>query len=150
VRATGGRYRQSAGQQGANDLLWRISDMGHGPFDWIDPDGYPDTAEAWLSSVGVLGRWNTSLAIAGNWFKGVEMKDAKTLAGGKDRPAKAGPLVDALTLALTGQRFPRAHRAAIIEYLDATESTIIDDNTLQWRGPRILALILASPYLQVR
>lgn len=150
VRATGGRYRTSLGQQGANDLLWRMGEMGHAPFEWIDPDGYPDTAEAWLSSVGVLGRWNTSLAIAGNWFKGVEMKDAKTLAGGKDRPAKAGQLVDALTVALTGQKFARAHRAAIIEYLDASESTILDDNTLGWRGPRVIALILASPYMQVR
>ena len=150
VRATGGRYKGTEGQQGANDLLWRTSEMGHAPFDWIDPDGYPDTAEAWLSSVGVLGRWNTSLAIAGNWFKGIEMKSAKELAGGKDRPAKAGPLVDALTLALTGQKFARAHRNAIIEYLDATESTILDDDALGWRGPRIIALILASPYMQVR
>jgi len=150
VRATGGRYRASAGQKGAEELLWRMAEMGHAPFDWIDPDGYPDTAEAWLSSVGVLGRWNTSLAIAGRWFKGVEMKDAKTLAGGKDRPAKAGPLVDSLTMALTGQGFARAHRNAIIEYLDASESTIIDDNTLSWRGPRVIALILASPYMQVR
>lgn len=150
VRATGGRYRTSTGQQGANDLIWRMSEMGQVPFEWIDPDGYPDTGDAWLSSVGVLGRWNTSLAIAGNWFKGVEMKDAKELAGGKDRPAKAGALVDALTLALTGQKFARPHRNAIIEYLDASESTILDDDTLRWRGPRIIALILASPYMQVR
>lgn len=150
VRATGGRYRASAGQKGAEELLWRMNEMGHGPFDWIDPDGYPDTAEAWLSSVGVLGRWNTSLAIAGRWFKGIEMKDAKALAGGKDRPAKAGALVDALTMALTGQGFARPHRNAIIEYLEASESTIIDDDTLSWRGPRVIALILASPYMQVR
>ena len=150
IRATGGRYRTSQGKQGGFDLLWPLSEMGHSPFGWIDPNGYPDTAESWLSSVGVLGRWNTSIAIAGNWFKGIDMLDAKALAGGKDRPAKAGPLVDALTLALTGQRFAKAHRNAIVEYLDASESTIIDDNTLGWRGPRIIALILASPYLQVR
>jgi uncharacterized protein (DUF1800 family) len=150
VRATGGSYDGREGQKGANDLLWRTYEMGHAPFEWIDPDGYPDTAQAWLSSVGVLGRWNTSLAIAGNWFGGIDMADAKTLAGGKDRPAKAGPLVDALTVAITGQKFARAHRNAIIEYLGASESTIFDDDSLRWRGPRVISLILASPYMQVR
>ena len=53
-------------------------------------------------------------------------------------------------MALTGQGFARPHRNAIIEYLEASESTIIDDDTLSWRGPRVIALILASPYMQVR
>jgi hypothetical protein len=150
VRATGGSYNGKQKQTGANDLLWRTYEMGHAPFEWIDPDGYPDNAQAWLSSVGVLGRWNTSLAIAGNWFDGVDMADAKTLAGGKDRPAKAGALVDSLTVAITGQKFAKAHRNAIIEYMGASESTILDDDTLKWRGPRVISLILASPYMQVR
>jgi uncharacterized protein (DUF1800 family) len=150
VRAAGGTYDLKQVQQGAMDLLWRTDEMGHAPFDWIDPNGYPDTAQAWMSSVGVLGRWNTAVAIAGNWFDGVRMLEAKDLAGGKDRPAKAGALVDALTVAITGQKFARAHRNAIVEYLKASESTIFDDGALLWRGPRVISLILASPYLQVR
>lgn len=39
-----------------------VQDLGQVPFRWPGPDGYPDTADAWLNAGGVLARWNVTAA----------------------------------------------------------------------------------------
>jgi len=59
LRVTNARYDGDMG------LIRLLSDMGHRPFAWTMPDGYPDTAESW--SGGMLHRWNIGIdAINGN------------------------------------------------------------------------------------
>jgi uncharacterized protein (DUF1800 family) len=71
LRATGARY------DGNDDLIYRLDRLGHRPFAWPTPDGYPDTAVEW--SGNVLGRWNLALdAFAGD-LPGVEI-DVNALA----------------------------------------------------------------------
>lgn len=150
LRATSARYGAAFGSEGAGGLLWRAREMGQSPFGWHDPDGYPDVAGAWLSSVGLLSRWNTAVSLTQNWFGGVAVRDARTLAGGAKRPATAGPLVDALTNRICGQRFTYAHRAALLRYLGKSRTSPVSDDELRWHGSEIVALILSSPYLQLR
>lgn len=150
LRATGGRYGAKFGSDGADGLLWRAWEMGQSPFGWHDPDGYPDVAGAWLSSVGLLSRWNTAISLTQNWFDGVAVRDARTLAGGAARPATAGPLLDALTMRICGQRFTYGHRAALLHYLGKSRTSPVSDDELRWHGSQIVALILSSPYLQLR
>ncbi len=38
-----------------------LQDLGQVPFGWQPPDGYPDIAAAWLSTSGLLARWNTAM-----------------------------------------------------------------------------------------
>lgn len=47
---------------------WMISMMGQGLFDRRSPDGYPDTREAWTTSMSLLYRWNLAVALAQNWM----------------------------------------------------------------------------------
>lgn len=150
LRATGARYGAQFGSEGAGGLLWRTHEMGNTPFGWHDPDGYPDVAAAWLSSVGVLSRWNTAVSLAQNWFDGVAVRDARTLAGGAARPMTAGPLIDALTKRICGQRFGSVHRAALLHYLGESETSVVSDDELRWQGSALVALILSSPYMQLR
>jgi len=37
--------------------------LGQAPMRWLDPDGYPDSAAAWIHPMGLLARWNAFLAI---------------------------------------------------------------------------------------
>lgn len=45
LRATNANYN------GDYDLIERLEDMGHRPFNWVTPDGYPDVAEAWRNNL---------------------------------------------------------------------------------------------------
>jgi hypothetical protein len=40
----------------ADDVLWALERIGHEPFSWPAPNGYPDSAGYWAANV--IGRWN--------------------------------------------------------------------------------------------
>jgi hypothetical protein len=42
-----------------------LTSMGHLPYWWITPDGYPDVKESWAASSVTLTRWNLGLSMAG-------------------------------------------------------------------------------------
>jgi uncharacterized protein (DUF1800 family) len=150
LRAVGATYDHSLGTKGADTLVWPLQKQGHAPFEWHHPDGYPDTAAAWLGTGGLLGRWNTALAVAGGWWDGLTPKTPLQLLGGATRPQQAGQIVDALTDRLCQQRFPQAHRTALLSEVHKTETQTMSDDELGWQGVKLVALILSSPYFQVR
>jgi uncharacterized protein (DUF1800 family) len=45
--------------------------LGHAPFRYATPDGYPEAASHWQSSL--LWRWNFASALAGNGIKGTKI-----------------------------------------------------------------------------
>ncbi|MEQ8674216.1 MAG: DUF1800 domain-containing protein [Aggregatilineales bacterium] len=49
----------NASYSGSNGLINRLEQMGHRPFGWATPDGYPDTAIEWTGNM--LDRWNLCL-----------------------------------------------------------------------------------------
>lgn len=49
----------NASYSGNRGLINRLEQMGHRPFGWATPDGYPDTAVEWTGNM--LGRWNLGL-----------------------------------------------------------------------------------------
>lgn len=49
----------NASYSGNRGLIYRLEEMGHRPFGWATPDGYPDTAVEWTGNM--LDRWNLSL-----------------------------------------------------------------------------------------
>jgi hypothetical protein len=150
LRAVGARYDHTLGTKGADTLVWPMQKQGHQPFGWHHPDGYPDTAPAWLGTGGLLGRWNTALAVAGGWWDGLEPQTAVQLLGGATRPQQAGQIVDALSERLIQQRLPQAHRAALLNEVHKSETQVMSDSDLEWQGVKLVALILSSPYFQVR
>ncbi len=44
--------------KGRGHFIWTLETLGHKPYEWFPPNGYPQTTEAWLSAWGLLGRWN--------------------------------------------------------------------------------------------
>lgn len=49
----------NASYSGSRGLINRLEQMGHRPFGWATPDGYPDTAVEWTGNM--LDRWNLGL-----------------------------------------------------------------------------------------
>lgn len=42
-------------------FVWALEPLGHQPYGWFPPDGFPNTAAAWRSAGGLLGRWNLAM-----------------------------------------------------------------------------------------
>jgi len=124
VRALGGE----AGD--AFTLVQKIADLGEPLYNKLEPNGYPNTGEAWLSTVGVMGRMNFSAALASGLVPGVTT-DPSRLAG-KDYPAIARELL--------GHDASGQTQAALEKGLEGKEQTPLF----------IASLVLGSPDFQRR
>ena len=56
----------------ARPLVDYLVRMGHAPFRYVTPDGYPEVATHWQSSL--LWRWNFANAVASNQIKGTQIR----------------------------------------------------------------------------
>jgi uncharacterized protein (DUF1800 family) len=66
-------------------LVQKLSDLGETLYGKLEPTGYSNSGETWLSTAGVLGRMNFSIALVSGLIPGVK-PDVSNLAG-KDAPA---------------------------------------------------------------
>jgi len=69
----------SAETDGDRPVLDFIGRMGQPLYGRITPDGYPDRADAWLSSGAMVGRLNFAAALATNRLRGTSVDFAKLL-----------------------------------------------------------------------
>jgi hypothetical protein len=98
----------------------RVVRLGHAPFRYTTPDGYPEEAQHWQNTL--LWRWNFAAALAANRIKGtrIEPEELRERLGGDD----------ALLATLLGRRPAELERSAYQE------------------SGAGLALVLASPAFQ--
>jgi uncharacterized protein (DUF1800 family) len=66
IRALGGEVTD------AWALVQRIADMGETLYGKLEPNGYPDVAETWLSAAGLTARMNFAASVASGQVPGVE------------------------------------------------------------------------------
>jgi uncharacterized protein (DUF1800 family) len=97
------------------------------------PTGYKDTAEAWVSTSGLLARLNFALDLAGGRVVGVRVDTAK-LAGGATEGVAAAP-------AMAARLVPQG-------LSDSTRKTIDGEESLS--PARMAGLVLGSPEFQRR
>jgi hypothetical protein len=112
-----------------------LTSMGHTPFAWSSPDGYPDSAATWGSSV--LPRWNFVTRYCGNSIPGVSVDIATLFAG----IPKSGLAARANEL-LTGGTLAPEDVAAVQAYADGVVTL---NDTLR---RDVLALSAQSPSFQ--
>jgi uncharacterized protein (DUF1800 family) len=124
VRAIGGETSD------AFALVQKIADLGEPLYNKLDPNGYPNTGEAWLSTAGIMGRMNFSAALAFGLIPGVKV-DPSPLAG-EDESAIARDLL--------GRDASPQTRAAIDKGLEGKAQT----------PPFIASMVLGSPDFQRR
>jgi hypothetical protein len=128
---------------------WLLERLGHVPFHWFPPNGYPDRTEDWLNVNGLLHRWNAAMLLAHasqGWTEGAVTLDLDAVVP----PAPTvGALVDATWARLVGDPIDGATRATLFEALARPDA---DGRATQAfrrdRLPGLVGLVLASPAFQ--
>lgn len=111
--------------------------LGHVPFLWPSPNGYPDVASAWINSNNLLTRWNYAFALTTNRI--LEFDVALESFAQADTP---DALVDEWSKRVLNRALPEADRAKLIEH--------VCEDTSDTRVENLVALLIASPHFQYR
>jgi hypothetical protein len=129
-------------------LLNALEKLGHMPFCWGPPDGYPDVAEAWLNTNAMLRRWQVALylpVIALGWIEGARIHLDEMVGV----PETAAQLVDRLTeVILPALSLDPRDREMLIQQIAPEPDYRLDDQERSEAIPAIAALLISSPYFQ--
>lgn len=140
----------TTGIQGLIGQRGLMAAMGQPLFAHAFPDGYPEIADEWVNTNGLLGRWNFGFYLLENrlgrdttvnllpWFDTI-------------RPATADALVDAMIDRIIGYAIDPLDRTALINYVNAGATYSLNNQTIRTiKLPELAALLLGSPYFQMR
>ncbi|MEL0625331.1 DUF1800 domain-containing protein [Salinibacterium amurskyense] len=134
---------------GIKNLYWVLQNLGHAPLTWTPPNGFPDVTGAWLSASQTVGRWNLHRGLTGGWFKGLtpptKLNEALAPTAGQTN----SQWVDAIAQHLIGRPLSDQHRGVLLAYLDVEGSAVAEQGNA-WQVPALAALVLDSPYFQLR
>ena len=152
LRILGVQPDAGTGTDGLQGLYWMIEGLSDAPLAWVQPNGYPDYADAWRSAGGTLNRWNTHMNLANGWWPdNLRYPDLRNLLP-KKLPATYGGLVDDLARRLVFRTLAPTHRNAVLGFLGkaAGDPLKSSDAAVTWRFGYLVALILDSPYHGIR
>ncbi|MBI5960851.1 MAG: DUF1800 family protein, partial [Chloroflexi bacterium] len=141
IRALGASY------DGDADAIERLDRLGHRPFAWPTPDGYPDTAVEW--SGNMLGRWNLALDVLGDRLPGVDV-DLDELAKAGDASGSQTTWLQFFGRLFLSRDLDAADQQVLVEY--AFPSGIVPAYSRLTGRQRVetLGLLAASPAFQWR
>lgn len=139
-----------------DNFFWWYNAMGQALFNWRPPDGYPDVARSWNSTMPILQRWRFVNDIL-EWKIGGEGtdKDQRRIVVEGILPADlATPeeIVDFWSHRLLGYQLPTAERTEIVEFMAYGRGTTSDlpADQINERLRYMVALIFMSPSFQWR
>jgi hypothetical protein len=142
-----------ARRKGPEALYWISASLQQAPLAWVQPDGYPDAADAWASAGGLLHRWNMHQELAAGWWPAKDRIVVPHLPGLLPRRLTSyGALVDSLASRLTGEPLSARDAAAVLTFLDKSPSARVraNDSAVSWDLSRTVALLLDSANHQQR
>lgn len=130
-------------------LIYSLEPLGHIPYHWFPPDGYPDHAEAWINTNGLLQRWNLALTLsrAGEGaFDGVHLNLDRLIAPA----ATVGELVSTVIARLLHTPVNPEDYLSLVSYMtpSGNPDDPVTDSLRAARLPGLVGMILASPYFQ--
>lgn len=127
----------------AEPVSREIDKLGEPLYHCAPPTGYKETADAWVSTGGLLARINFGVTLAGGRIKGTTF-DREKLAG-TPFPTEEGALVDRLADSVLHTPLSPASRAVIVKELEHADPYQEPSPTTL---PLALGLILGSPEMQ--
>jgi uncharacterized protein (DUF1800 family) len=127
VRASG------ASVASVRELAKRVADMGMPLYLQQPPTGYKDTAEAWVSTSGLVARLNFALDLSAGRVPGVELPPSAFA------PASGASLADAVAARLVPSGLSPSTRA-----------TLVAETKAELSPARVAGLVLGSPEFQRR
>jgi uncharacterized protein (DUF1800 family) len=131
------------------DIVTTLETLGQVPFEWPTPDGYPDTADYWLSAMGMAARWEFALQLAEN-TPGGNPSHAEELIGDAET---ANALVNRFADRILHRPLTTEARQALVDTV--TENSYEPDELLPvaWlpdKAGLVAASLLGSPYFMLR
>ena len=152
VRILGIKPGADKKDDGLDGLYWHVESMGDAPLTWVQPNGYPDFADAWRSAGGTLNRWNMHLSLAAGWNHDLKTPNLRKNLLPDTLPKDHGALIQALAKRLVFRTLATPHRDALLAFLGraATDPISPSSEAVGWRLPYLVALILDSPYHGIR
>jgi uncharacterized protein (DUF1800 family) len=131
------------------NIVKTLKTLGQLPFEWPTPDGYPDTADYWLSATGTAGRWEYALKLAENTPDG-NPSHAEELIGDA---GTATALVDRLADRILHRPLSKDARQSLLDAV--TENSFETDEPLPVerlgeKAGLVAASLLGSPYFMLR
>lgn len=134
LRATNATY-VSAGTPVSETMLEQLSTMGHHPFTWSPPDGFPDRTDYWVGLP--LARWNFGAKLMNGEILGVGVDPAQFYAAATTPDA----LVDKIKAKMFGGRMTDEERTELRNYLATNPSS----NTVRKEA---IGLAISAPSFQ--
>jgi len=121
-----------------------LDQMGNIPFTWPAPNGFPDVAGAWMSSL--LPRWNVAVAVGGNGIPGAQadvapLVDLMTSEGVAIEPE---PVITYIARYLFGRSLTDAELGIVMDFVNTTPG----NGEVQIAAG--ISLLLATPAYQYR
>ncbi|MBC7812334.1 MAG: DUF1800 family protein, partial [Burkholderiales bacterium] len=135
---------------------WRMESMlqelAHMPYGWYPPDGYPDTAEDWMTSSGLLARWNVAMELTHTAFSEQDSGMASQIYERVGQPATVGELVGVVGAQVFGIPLPADAAAPFIDYASegAGAEMPVSGQVMANKLASLYGLMLASPLYQWR
>jgi len=144
-----------------SSLTEYLNRMGHAPFQYPTPDGYPDQSSYWLSTL--LWRWNFALSVCSNKVPEVtvQLAELATAVGALDQDESSdksekteksekndrfelprtvtSPQLDRMFSHFVGRLPTKLERKTFFEYLAQSKKDV---------RPELVGLILSSPAFQ--
>ena len=149
LRATGTEVHQM-------DVLDEmLIDLNQPPYGWNPPNGYPDVATAWISTNGMLARWNVAMRLTHSAYSdsqetgfGMRSRLPERLA----TPQTVGELVDQIAVQLFGGVLAADQRQPFVSYASNEQgaATPVTAHLLSKKAASLYGLMLASPLYQWR
>lgn len=146
LRATGTRIRS----------FWQLHEMlqelGQLPFGWHPPNGYPDVADAWLTSNGLLARWNVAMRLTLDAYNDPYTDLSTELHERIGQPQTVDELVDAVASRIFGTPLSEGERQPFVDYTSDFYggNHPVTPALLAQKLATLYALMLASPNYQWR
>ena len=119
----GGRalgVRPGPDPDGLRDLARALDGVGHAPFRWTTPNGYPDVAGAWQSAGQALGQWRMlARFLEGRDEHGIGVAHPTSLLSSPAHAVTVATLTDQLARRYLGRPPTGAEQAAVAMALPA-------------------------------
>jgi uncharacterized protein (DUF1800 family) len=158
IRATGMQLRlvDDSDPDGSNwsNILNNLANTGHRLFEWPTPTGHPDLASYWLSTNGMLRRWNLPfmLLATGRWNGNAQLDVLGLTPAG----LTCRQIVDFWAQRVLGYSPASTTSDALVAFLaqdkspDSPPSLLSGETSLRERLESMLHLLAMSPEFQSR
>ncbi len=134
--------------------VWQemLQSLGQIPFGWHPPNGYPDVAPAWITTDGLLARWNVAMQLTHGAQSDAELGYGMhaDLFARIGSPATVSALVDAVSEQVFGAPLLPAAAAPFIDFAGDGRggSQRVTPHLLAQKLGSLFGLMLASPLFQ--